>query len=434
MAIHSLTASPAQIEPSLAILRELVEGCESADFAVRFWDGSTWQPDPDQSPRFTLVLKHPGALRHMFWPPRPLSFASAYLYDDFDVEGDMVAFTALCRHLSRIKDRLAWWQRLRLGWRIYQLPRVEREQRGRQAAAMEGEVHSLDRDRAAISYHYDTSNEFFVRALGPTMVYTSGIWENAHEDLETAQTRKLDILFRKLRLKPGERLLDIGCGWGAPMMHAARNYGVECLGVTLSEQQAQWARQKITEAGLEDRCRVEVLDYRALNHPGAFDKIVMMEVGEHFGAEQFAAYFRKCFELLRPGGQLMIQQITLFGHDGSPAAREFSQHYVFPDGELVPVSLLIHDAEKAGFDVRDVESIREHYPMTLDRWLGNLEAHRDELVALTDEATYRTFRLYFAGAKLGFLNNVYNLHHLLLVKPDGTSSRVPLSRRDWYAQ
>jgi cyclopropane-fatty-acyl-phospholipid synthase len=414
------------------VLQELVGDYQPRDFAVRFWDGTFWEPEPGQSVRFTLVLNHPGALRKMFWPPRGLSLGKAYIYDDFDVHGDMVAFMLLGRHLAFRRQELSVARKLRLGWRLWNLPRVERPQLGRQQASLSGEVHSIERDRAAISYHYDTSNEFFEKFLGPRVIYTSAVWDRPDEDLQTAQTRKLDSLFRKLRLKPGERLLDIGCGWGAPLIHAVRNFGVEGLGVTLSAKQAEWARNKIKEAGLDKRCRIEVCDYRQLDGRQPFDKIVMMEVGEHFGADQFAGYFRKCFELLRPGGALAIQQITLFGHEGMPLARDFSQHYIFPDGELVPISTLVRDAEKAGFDVRDVESIREHYRLTLKHWLGNLEAHHDELVELTDEATYRTFRLYLAGARMGFLTNVYNLHHLLVIKPDKFDSQVPLSRRDWY--
>jgi len=432
MATTSAPVMESQVQTSQEILADLVEGHAEPDFAIRFWDGTVWQPQPGLSPRFTIVLKHPGAVRNMFWPPRPLTMAQAFLYDDFDIEGDMVAFTNLCRHLSKLDERKALFGRLSLGWRIWRLPQIERPQVGRRPVQLAGEVHSKERDKAAISYHYDTSNEFFLKALGPTMVYTSAMWENDNEDLETAQRRKLDVMFQKLQLKPGDRLLDIGCGWGTPIIHAASQYGANCLGVTISAEQAKWGTERIREAGVAERCKVEVRDYRDMNAPGQFDKIVMMEVGEHFGADQFEGYFQKCFELLRPGGRLLIQQITLFGHRGSPAAREFSQHYVFPDGELVPVSLLVRDAEKAGFDVADVESIRAHYPRTLTHWLANLEANRETLVKLKDEATYRTFRLYFAGAKLGFLNNTYNLHHLLAIKPEGQNKMLSLTRRGGY--
>jgi cyclopropane-fatty-acyl-phospholipid synthase len=216
-------------------------------------------------------------------------------------------------------------------------------------------------------------------------------------------------------------------------MHAAKEYGVDALGCTLSTKQAELGNRKIQEAGLAGKCRVEIRDYRDLNQPGSFDKIVMMEVGEHFGPDEFPGYFRKCFELLKPGGVLLLQQITLFDYRTAPTVKAFGQQYIFPDGQLVHINWLVEHAERAGFDVRDVECIREHYPKTLTHWLGNLEANHDELVKITDEATYRTFRLYLAGAKYGFVSNLYSLYHLMVVKPDATGvSPVPPSRRDWF--
>src|SRR5262245_4054799 len=248
MATVQKSADPG-VRAQAEILDELLRWYGQRDFAVRYWDGSTAESAPGQPTVFTLVLNHAGALRKIFWPPRPLSLGQAYVYDDFEVEGDMVAFCLFCRYLASLKKRLSLMQRLRLGWRLWNLPRVERERSGRQAAHLSGRVHSLERDLAAIRYHYDTSNEFFQIALGPRVVYTSAIWDDPKEDLETAQTRKMECLFRKLRLQPGERLLDIGCGWGAPLVHAVKNFGVRGLGVTLSSKQADWARRIVREAG-----------------------------------------------------------------------------------------------------------------------------------------------------------------------------------------
>ena len=425
-------------DPEVAKQRNLAEflfaGYDKAAYAVRFWDGSEWRSDQGAEPAFTFVLKHKGSLRRMFWPPNPMAFSMAYLYDDFEIQGDMTSFCHYGRYLEDLPKRLTMWDKATLAFRLMMLPKVEQRRVGRQAAELSGEMHSRERDRKAISYHYDTSNEFFEKFLGPTMVYTSGIWEDEHDTLETAQYRKLDMMYTKLRLKPGERLLDIGCGWGTPVMHAAREYGVDALGVTLSNKQADLANKRIRDAGLADKCRVEVCDYRDLDRAGSFDKIVMMEVGEHFGPNEFGNYFRKCYDLLKPGGQLLVQQIMLFEYKDAPAARVFSRNFIFPDGQLVHVSLMTEEAERAGLEVRDVECIREHYPKTLSRWLGNLEANHDELVAATDEATYRAFRMYLAGAKHGFQTNLYNLAQLLYVKPDAAgTSPVPPSRRDWFA-
>jgi cyclopropane-fatty-acyl-phospholipid synthase len=425
-------------DPDVAKQRRLVEhmfgGYGETSYAVRLWDGSEWRSDPDVEPSFTFVLKHKGSLRRMFWPPNPMAFMVANIYDDFDIEGDMMSFCFYGRYMEQLPIRLTLWGKAKLGFRLFMLPKVEQKRIGRQAADLSGEMHSRERDRKAICYHYDTSNEFFEKFLGPTMVYTSGNWEDENDTLETAQYRKLDMMYTKLRLKPGERLLDIGCGWGTPVMYAAREYGVDALGVTLSNKQAELANKRIQEAGLSDRCRVEVRDYRDLDQAGLFDKIVMMEVGEHFGPNEFAGYFKKCYELLKPGGQLLLQQITLFEYRDAPGVRLFSRNYIFPDGQLVHVNLLTEEAERAGLEVRDVECLREHYPKTLTRWLGNLEANHAELVAATDEATYRAFRLYLAGAKHGFLSNLFNLYQILYVKPDKTGvSPVPPSRRDWFA-
>ncbi|MFO0804592.1 MAG: cyclopropane-fatty-acyl-phospholipid synthase family protein [Gemmataceae bacterium] len=383
-------------DPEIARQRELASfmfgGYDQTSYAVRFWDGSEWRSDPNVEPSFTLVLKHRGALRRMFWPPNPLAFMVANIYDDFEIEGDMMSFCFYGRYLEQLPNRLTLWGKLKLALRLFLLPKVEQRRTGRQAAELTGEMHSRERDRKAICYHYDTSNEFFEGFLGPTMVYTSGNWEDENDTLETAQYRKLDMMYTKLRLKPGERLLDIGCGWGTPVMHAAREYGVDALGVTLSNKQAELANKRIRDAGLSDKCRVEVCDYRDLDQNGTFDKIVMMEVGEHFGPHEFAGYFKKCYDLLKPGGQLLLQQITLFEYRDAPGVRLFSRNFIFPDGQLVHVNLLTEEAERAGLEVRDVECIREHYPKTLTRWLGNLEANRDALVAATDEATFRAFR------------------------------------------
>jgi len=407
-------------------------GYAPRNFAVRFWDGSTWAPESDQVARFTLVLNHAGSVRKMFWPPRVLSPLQAYLYDDFDIEGDAIGFCDLCGYLERTTPTFSIWKRLWLAWRLWNLPSVERERTGRQMVELDGQLHSRERDQQAISYHYDVSNEFFEMVLGPKMVYTSGIFADPSEPLEVAQERKLDMLCQKLRLRPGERFLDIGCGWGGLVMHAAKNYGVKAVGVTISKKQAEWARARIKEAGLESRCQIDLVDYRDVDEREPFDKIVTVEVIEHFGAAQFPEFFRKCWRLLRPQGSLLIQQITQADPSGFRGALHFSQHYIFPDGELTTIGYTYNEAEKAGFEVRDMECIREHYCLTLGHWLHNLETRHDDVVRITDEANYRIFRLHYAGSIRAFNNNAYNLHQTLYVKPDGFASGYPLRRDDWY--
>jgi cyclopropane-fatty-acyl-phospholipid synthase len=357
----------------------------------------------------------------------------AYVYDDFEVEGDMLAFQYLCDYLSALSSSQSMVRKLKFAWRVWRLPRIGTERAGRPPARLGGKLHSRERDRAAIGYHYDLPNVLFEKMLGPTMLYTSGIFDSPAESLESAQERKLELICRKLRLRANDRLLDIGCGWGGLAMFAAKNYGVRVVGVTLGKPQAEWAQARIREAGLEDRCHVEVADYRDLNESEAFDRITCVEVGEHFGAGQFPIYWEKCRRLLRPGGAVLHQQITLAAHTGMPGfAHAFMHRFIFPDAELLPVSFLLCHAEEKGLEIRDVESFREHYPLTLRHWLTNLESNERELIAAMDQATYRAFRLYVAGAVFGFEKNYYNLYQILLVKPDECRSGLPLARTDWY--
>ena len=219
----------------------------------------------------------------------------------------------------------------------------------------------------------------------------------------------------------------------AELAGAPSYFAFAVVGVTLSRFQVEWAQAKILATGLQDRIKIELTDYRDLKEAESFDKIATIEVAEHFGAEQFPTYMRQCERLLRPGGALLMQQITLTGKNKMPPAdREFCQHFVFPDGELVPVSFTLGHAESAGLEVRDVECFREHYIHTLGRWLANLEGRREGCVADTDEATYRIFRLYLSGALSGFERNLFNLHQMLFVKPNQQQSGMPLSRGDWY--
>jgi len=429
----AFTSTDPDVRQCHAVLVKLFADLQPRFFDVRFWDGTVWSCQPEPS-SFSLVLHHAGTLRRMLWPPVPLSFSSAYIYDDFDIEGDMFGFQRLCRYLEGLSSSRSTMQRIQLGWSIWRLPRFEKTRQGRGKAELSGQVHSRERDRQAIGYHYDLSNPFFEKILDPYMQYTSGIFADSNVDLAKAQEHKLDLICRKLRLRAGERLLDIGCGWGGLMMYAARQYGVQTVGVTLSRFQAEWAQAKIKAAGLEERCTVRLMDYRDLTEFDSFDKITTIEVAEHFGAEQFATYMTQCVRLLRPGGTSLMQQITLTGKENMPPpAKDFAQHFVFPDGELVPVSFTLKHAELAGFEVRDVESFREHYSLTLRHWLQRLENNREACTADTDEATYRIFRLYLAGAVHGFEANIYNLHQILLVKPANTDSGLPLSRLDWYA-
>ena len=265
------------------------------------------------------------------------------------------------------------------------------------------------------------------------MVYSCAYFATPDDDLDTAQERKLEYICRKLRLRPGERLLDIGCGWGGLVIYAAQRYEVEAYGITLSQPQAELAQQRIQEAGLTEHCRVEVRDYRDINEANSFDKIVSVGMFEHVGEKLLPTYFRQAWHLLRPGGVFLNHGIasdtTLQAQQGT----SFVSTYVFPDGELVPVSSTLRAAEVSGFEVRDVESLREHYTLTLRHWLRRLESNADEARRLTSDITYRIWRLYIAGSAYSFQIGRNNIYQALLTKPDEGESCLPLTRGDWYA-
>jgi len=420
------------------ITRSLLDdlmGRDGHNLCVRLWDGTCW-PDDDKPREAILVLNHPGALRAMFLPGTEVSLGEAYLYDDFDVEGDIEAVFDVAESLQQnVADLQA---KLRLAPRLLRLP-AERQQhsapRGR--AELDGRTHGVERDRQAIRYHYDVSNDFYQLWLDSRMVYSCAYFSSVNDDLDTAQARKLDYICRKLRLQPGQRLLDIGCGWGGLVLHAAQHYGVDATGITLSSPQAELANERIAAAELTERCRVLVQDYRELNAAQPYDALVSVGMFEHVGQALLPVYFRQAWNLLRPTGVFLNHGIASRATDppmrGRRAARSFSDAYVFPDGELVPISTTMRVAEETGFEVRDVESLREHYAMTLRHWVRRLEAHHEQALQCVDEPTYRVWRLFMSGSAQGFTVGRLNVYQTLLVKPGvrGASGQ-PLTRQNWY--
>jgi len=417
------------------ITREVLQalfGGHTQSLRVRLWDGSYW---PDEAPRpATLALNHPGALRAMFLGGDEVSLAEAYLFDDMDIEGNLeAAYGAAESFLLNGPDLRT---KVGLAARLLRLPsRSAAHQTRRGRAALEGSPHSIERDREAVRYHYDVSNDFYGLWLDRRMVYSCAYFLSPEDDLDTAQLQKLEHVCRKLRLRPGQRLLDIGCGWGGLVMHAAQQYGVEALGITLSEPQAELANARIAEAGLGALCRVEMRDYREVDEPESYDALVSVGMFEHVGEALLPAYFGKAWELLRPGGVFLNHGIARRATDPLPTGRTFSDTYVFPDGELVPVSTTLTVAEEAGFEVRDVESLREHYALTLRHWVQRLEARHEEALSYVDEPTYRVWRLFMSGSAHGFATGRTNVYQSLLVKPGPRGeSGLPLTRNDWYSE
>jgi cyclopropane-fatty-acyl-phospholipid synthase len=417
---------------TLEVLDRLFDGYER-DFSVRLWDGSELAASPGQPARFTLVLHHRGSLRAMLRDPRrlQLSLADAFLNDDIEIEGDLEAVFPFADFL--LKER-RWGPREQL-WAaraVRSLPAADATQNGRPRPHLRGTRDSADRLAQAVRYHYDLDPAFYGLFLDPQLVYTCAYFADRDEDIATAQERKIDYVCRKLRLQPGDRLLDIGCGWGALVMHAVDAYGVEAIGVTLSERQAQVANERIRARGLQDRCRVEVRDYRDVEGP--FDKVSSIGMFEHLSESGLAEYFERVFAVLKPGGTFLNHGIGERYGKVQRRGGSFFMTYLFPDCALMPISTPTKLAEAAGFEVRDVESLREHYALTARAWRRRLESNHERAVEVAGEEVYRVWRLGMAAFAWGQDTGELNLWQSLLVKPgpEGASG-LPLQRTDWYA-
>ncbi len=412
---------------TLQLLEKLFSG-HSDRFRVRLWDGSYW---PDESPkRATVALNHPGALRAMLLPGTEIALAEAYLFNDVDIEGDFLTVFEWADDLAR--QTASFKRKLSLSRDLLRLPNQANPRVSRRGTAkLSGKRHSLERDRQAVAYHYNVSNDFYALFLGQRMVYTCAYFRTPEDSLDQAQEQKLEHICRKLRLKPGQRLLDIGCGWGGLVQYAAEKYGVDATGVTISKPQVELANQRIQAAGLDGRCRVELRDYREVNEP--YDVLVSIGMFEQVGEDQLPVYFQHANRILRPGGVFLNHGIASRVHEPTWVPQDFSDAYVFPDGELSPISHTLRVAEESGFEVRDVESLREHYILTLARWVRNLENRHADSLTHVDEPTYRVWRAYMSASEFGFRSGRLNLYQSLLFKPSGPGpSGLPLTREDWY--
>ena len=435
------TVSISNAEPTLHRTVDLLEYLFPSPrrFGIRLWDGT--ELPANGRPALHLVFNHAGALRRMFRPPIELSLGEAFILNDFDIEGDIFAAFPLMESIATRSFSAGEIVGVGLGLLALPSSSVARA-KGRGPVQLRGQVHSRERDRVAVQYHYDVGNDFYSLWLDHNLQYSCGYFPSGAEDLDTAQERKMDHICRKLRLQRGERLLDIGCGWGGLARYAAKNYCVEVLGVTLSKNQKAYADEKNARAGLQGRVAVELKDYRDLGDE-SFDKIVSVGMFEHVGRAHLPEYFAQTYRLLKPGGLFLNHGISrradteeekqgfvqqrIFGRG------TFLQKYIFPDAELIPVSDVNIMAENAGFEVRDVENLREHYALTLRHWVKRLTQRRQEAVKVSDEVTYRTWRLYMSASAFGFESGNINVNQTLLAKitRDGKSN-VPFSRTDLY--
>ncbi|MFI6657783.1 class I SAM-dependent methyltransferase [Streptomyces sp. NPDC050523] len=424
-------------------LKSLVEQLLGVPLPVRIraWDGS--QAGPPGAP--ALVVRNRRAVRRLLWKPGELGMARAWVAGDLDIEGDLYTTLDLMSSLvwERGEDSRTLLQALRdpqvraaarglvkvAGLPLPPAPPREEVRRART------HLHTKRSDRRAISHHYDVGNDFYEIVLGPSMVYSCAYWREGGT-LEEAQRDKLELVCRKLDLTPGQRLLDVGCGWGSMAIHAAREHGVSVVGVTLSHEQAAYARKRVADEGLTDRVEIRVQDYRDVAD-GPYDAISSIGMAEHVGAERYLEYAQDLHGLLRPGGRLLNHQIARRPQRDESAydVDEFIDAYVFPDGELAPIGTTVTQLERAGFEVRDVESLREHYALTLRRWVANLEVEWARAMRLTSPGRARVWRLYMAACALAFEHNRIGINQVLAVRtPEGGASGMPLRARTWGAQ
>ncbi|GHJ39609.1 cyclopropane-fatty-acyl-phospholipid synthase family protein [Streptomyces sp. TS71-3] len=437
---------------------------------VRAWDGS--EAGPPDTP--VLVVRSRRALRRLLWKPGELGLARAWVAGDLDVEGDLyqaldqmagliwergvevagspdaprsagstsgaaslsAAGTGSVKGLKAALDALrdpgvrsALQEFAALAGPLPPPPPPPEEMRRNRR----GHLHTKSSDKEAISHHYDVGNDFYELVLGPSMVYSCAYWESPDATLEEAQRDKLELIARKLELKPGQRLLDVGCGWGSMALHAAREHGARVVGVTLSAEQAAYARKRVADEGLTDQVEIRVQDYRDVAD-GPYDAISSIGMAEHVGSARYLEYAQDLYALLKPGGRLLNHQIARRPQvdESEYQVDRFIDAYVFPDGELAPVGTTVTQLERTGFEVRDMESIREHYALTLRQWVANLEADWQRGVRLTSPGRARVWRLYMAASALSFERNRIGVNQLLAVKtPAGGASGMPLRSRTW---
>ncbi|MFC5665796.1 class I SAM-dependent methyltransferase [Kitasatospora misakiensis] len=429
------------------LARRLVEALDGllgvpVPVRVQAWDGSV--AGPPGAP--TLVLRNRRALRRLLWRPSELGLARAYVAGDLDVApgGDLYEVLRAVAHFTELPEirrlRLGPGDVLGAGGRraVGALLRAgalgpEPAPPPEEAPTGRGRAHSRSRDRAAIHHHYDVGNDFYRLVLGSSMVYSCAYWEPSAKSLEAAQEAKLELICRKLGLRPGMRLLDVGSGWGSLVLHAARHHGVTAVGVSISEEQVALARRRVEEAGLADRVEIRLQDYREVPD-GPFDAISSVGMAEHVGEAQYRVYAEHLYRLLVPGGRLLNHQIARRpDRPGEPyRPSPFIDRYVFPDGELSPVGSTVSRLEEAGFEVRDLESLREHYGLTLREWVANLEAHWTEAVRLVGRGRARVWRLYMAACALAFEENRIGVNQILAVRTTAEgSARLPATREEW---
>ena len=421
----------APVAARLAGAVSTVLGTEQSPWRLRAWDGS--EAGPADAP--VLVVRSPQAVRRLVWAPGELGLVRAYVAGEIDLEGDVFATLEALTSSGRLSSRATFPRPTAREWL----------ELGRTAAALRAvgappapppeefprphriRAHRPELDAAAIAHHYDVGNDFYALVLGPTLVYSCAVWASEDVGLDAAQVAKLDLVCRKLGLAPGMRLLDVGCGWGSLAMHAAREYGADVVGITLSAEQAELARERVARAGLTDRVTIRVQDYREVDD-GPYQAISSIGMAEHVGRTAMAGYVAALHDLLVPGGRLLNHAIAWAAGPSTWDDDSFISRYVFPGGELISLGDSI-DALETRFEILDVEALRRHYTLTLRAWVDRLEKHWDTAVGLVGEGRARVWRLYMAACALSFDAGKLGVNQVLARRPDG--EHPPLRRDAW---
>lgn len=402
-------------------LDAVFHGYAGPPFCIRV-PGWSWRSASSSDPAFALNFKTPEALALVLRNPSEMELAEAFISGRLDVEGDLYATFETVRFLGQFSNRVDVQLARHIRNAYVQLLR----------ALTHGRRHSNARDASAISYHYDLPTAFYEPWLGSTLLYSEAYFSNPSEDLDQAQIDKLDLICRKLELSPEDNFLDIGCGWGSLAVYAASHYGATVRGITISREQAQTAARRISHAHLGDSCFVERRDYRdAIALPYRYNKVASIGMVEHVGVKHLGEYFRVVYDLVLPGGAFLNSGITRSAT--VPQRKEsFIDRYVFPDGELSTLSGALREAEDAGWEVRDVECLREHYALTLRLWVEKLQANESRLLPLISQRTYRIWLLYMAASAVAFERGDISVCQLLCYRPHLRQRPRLTTRESWY--